>query len=89
MTARSYLEIQLDRAWRTRWWRWGSQVANRRLVVWAEVDRSGKVLRGGLFRSSTGVAELDRAIAHWLTSEGLVLPAIEPGVTHRFLLSLP
>lgn len=87
--AATSLQIFIENAFWERWRGHATRITNRTLVLWLETGSDNRILRGGLFRSSTGVEELDRAIEAWLVSGVVGLPPIDAASIHYVRITLP
>ncbi len=87
-TAQAF-DMMLDRAYRAQWRHFATRITNRDLVFWLQTDHLGHVTQGGLFHSTTGVEELDRAITHWLLHGDLQLPPIDAASIEYIRIRLP
>lgn len=88
-TAATTLQIFIENTFRARWSGLRTRISRRDLVLWLRVDAGGRITGGGLFHCSTGLADLDRAIERWLTTEVAGLPRIEAGIEHFVRVELP
>lgn len=88
-TAATTVQIFIENTFRARWAGLRTRITRRDLILWLRVDAGGRIASGGLFQCSTGLADLDRAIERWLTTEVTGLPRIEAGVDHFIRVELP
>ena len=88
-TAADHLDFLVYNAFPRLWRGYATQITNRRLVIEVIADERGVIRRAALFHCTTGVPELDRAIADWLVEQGTSLPRLPAGQALRFAVALP
>lgn len=88
-TAADHLDFLIYHAFPRLWRGYATQLTNRRLIIEVIADERGIIRRATLFHCTTGVPDLDRALADWLVEQGTSLPRLPAGQALRFSVRLP